>query len=284
MKNILLLTDFSDLSDYAKRLANKVALAVNAQLLVMTVVETSSEVLLDDQGAIQSSMGVDTESLHQEYKNTVEKINSWSSDITANYKQVVVFGTLLSAIKKQIKALDADLVIMGTHGVEGLRERISGSVTQHVILENRVPVLSLKCDRGDIDFSDFLITGDFSSSHKMDFDFIKSLQAAFKSKLHLLFVNTKANFRPTASAIKLMQNFAATNELSNVEYHIHNDETVEKGILNFSNNYDANHALDIDLVAVEKKNKSTLEYWFSGCEAIGFVNHIYRPIVTYLTK
>jgi hypothetical protein len=100
----------------------------------------------------------------------------------------------------------------------------------------------------------------------------------------MLTVNTKAKFDITSEAMKKMSSFVELNKLDNVEYHIHSDVTVEDGIVNFANNYDANHDLDIDIIAVEKKNKSTLNYWFTGCDALNYVNHIYRPIITYLNK
>lgn len=282
--NILLLTDFSELSTFAKDLARKIAFNLNAQLHVMYVVQTSSEVLLDAEGNIKSGMGADVQDLLKEKEAALEEMQKWKADLPGSAESHVVFGDLHSSIKKEIKNHAIDLVIMGTHGVTGMAEKLSGSVTQEVILENRVPVLSVKCDRGAIDFTDFLIAGDFESDKEMNLDLYKQLQKVFKSNIHLLWVNTKSKFTSTAKALKRMTAFAELNQLENISYHIHNDNSVEEGIMNFTNNYDANHDLDIDIIAVEKKNKSTLEYWFTGCDAVNYVNHIYRPIVTYLTK
>lgn len=282
--NILLLTDFSELSTFAKDLARKIAFNLSAQLHVMYVVQTSSEVLLDAEGNVKSGMGADVQDLLKEKDAALEEMQKWKADLPGSAESHVVFGDLHSSIKKEIKNHAIDLVVMGTHGVTGMAEKLSGSVTQEVILENRVPVLSVKCDRGAIDFTDFLIAGDFESDKEMNLELYKQLQKIFKSKIHLLWVNTKSKFTSTAKALKRMTAFAELNQLENISYHIHNDNSVEEGIMNFANNYDANHDLDIDIIAVEKKNKSTLEYWFTGCDAVNYVNHIYRPIVTYLTK
>lgn len=284
MNNILLLTDFSDLSEYAKDLAGKIVLSLNAQLHVLSVVETPSEILVNDKGELSGGMGAETEGLLSEKKAVEKKLVSWRQDLPESTKSVVLFGELLHTVKKYVATQNIDLVIMGTHGVTGLKEKFSGSVTQQVILNNKVPVLSLKCERKEIDFSDFLITGDFTSKSVMNLDLLKALQEVFNSKMHLLCVSTKSKFKSTSKALEDMRAFVELNQLKNVEYHIHNDETIEEGIMNFSNNYDANHELNIDIVAVEKKNKSALEHWFMGCVAIDYVNHIYRPIITYLTK
>ena len=50
MNNILLLTDFSELSEYAKNLANKIVKGLNSQLHILSVVETPSEILVTDEG------------------------------------------------------------------------------------------------------------------------------------------------------------------------------------------------------------------------------------------
>lgn len=284
MNNILLLTDFTDLSEFAKNLSAKISFGLNAKLHVLNVVEVSSEVLLNDAGEILPGMGGDISSYEKQKKEAEAQIEDWKSNLPGSTQASVKYGQLTKCVSNYIKEEDIDLVIMGMHSISGLKEKLSGSVTQQVILDNRVPVLSLKCDRSDLDFSDFLITGDFESKQKMNFEVLRSLQKVFNSTFHLLCVNTKHKFKSTSESIKCMKEFAEMNGLENVEFHIHNDSSVEEGIMNFANNYDANHNLKIDIIAVEKKDKSTLEYWFTGCAAIDYVNHIYRPIITYLSE
>lgn len=45
---------------------------------------------------------------------------------------------------------DFDLVVMGTHGHSGLRKRLIGSVTERVVGESTVPVLSLRLGETDV--------------------------------------------------------------------------------------------------------------------------------------
>lgn len=284
MNNILLLTDFTELSEYAKNLAGKIAFGLNAQLHVLNVVEISSEVLLNENDELLSSMGSDNEELVKQKQDALVKMEEWKNNLPGSTITSVKFGQLLECAKNYIKNESIDLVVMGSHAIDGVKEKLSGSIAQQVILSNRVPVLSLKCNRDNLDFSDFLVTGDFASKERMNLEVLKSLQKVFNSKFHLLCINTKNKFRSTADSLERMREFAKRNELENVEFHIHNDNSVEEGILNFANNYDATHDLEIDIIAVEKKNKSTLEYWFTGCEAINFVNHVYRPIITYLSE
>tara|TARA_B100000809_G_C14934037_1_gene457923 strand:+ start:54 stop:542 length:489 start_codon:yes stop_codon:yes gene_type:complete len=159
---------------------------------------------------------------------------------------------------------------------------LSGSLAEHLILKNQVPVLSLKSNRDNLNFSDFLITGDFEIGGVVNLEVLKKLQEVFNSKMNLLWVNTKSHFLSSAETMERMKNFTKENQLENVVYHIHNDKSVEEGIINFSDNYDATHEQKIDIIAIEKKDKSELGYMLTGCQATGFVNHIYRPLITYI--
>ena len=281
MNNILLLTDFSDLSGYARSLADKVAYHSGAKLHILKIVDVPSEIEINSSGELGDGMGDDMHPLNEEKQKSEEQIVSWVEDLKSSTKTTVVYGRLLQTIHDYIEQNDIELVVMGTHGVSGMRELLSGSVTEHVILKNSVPVLSLKCQRDNIDFSDFLITGDFEEENTEHLELLKQLQKVFKSKMHLLWVNTKSRFCTTSEAMTRMKRFAQLNRLENVEFHIYNDKTIEDGIVNFSNNYDATHQLDIDIIAVEKKKKSQLGYMLTGCQATHFVNHIFRPIITY---
>lgn len=283
MKNVLLLTDFSELSNYARDLSDKVTSSLDATLHVLKIIDVPSVVDVRSDNEIYSN-GIDLSSFERKHSESEAQMPVNIKGLKSKVIAKVVYGELLDRITKYVNENDIELVVMGTNEISGAKEMISGSLTQQIILNNRVPILSLKCDRGNIDFSDFLISGDFESTEEMNLDVIKGLQDVFNSTIHLLTVNTRTNFATTSESLKKMTKFVEINTLKNVKYHIHSDETTEEGIVNFANNYDANHDLDIDMIAVEKKNKSTLNYWFTGCDALNYVNHIYRPMITYLNR
>ncbi len=281
MNNVLLLTDFSELSSYAKSLADKVAFYSGSKLHVLKIVDVPSEIQINLKGEILGGMADDIAGLVEE-KNTSENIMAdWVKGLKADITTSVFYGRLQESVHQYINKNTIELVIMGTHGVTGIKELLSGSVTEHIIRNNSVPILSLKCDRDSIDFSDFLITGDFDSDAEMNLNTLKTLQGVFNSTMHLLWVNTKSHFVTTTEAMNKMTAFAQKNKLEHVQYHLYSDKSFEEGVVNFSNNYDSSHSLDIDIIAVEKKKKSQLGYIFTGCQATSFVNHIFRPIVTY---
>ena len=284
MKNILLLTDFDDLSTFARSLADKIASRLNAQLHVLKIVNITSDVELSKDGMLQSTCGGDIQYFEKELQASKTTMTTWCGPLVANHTAIVQYGRLLKSILAYVDSNAIDLVVMGTHGAFTPNEKAGGSVTENLILKTAVPVLSLKCSRESIDFSDFLITGDFATDKPSNLATIKELQKVFSSKIHLLCVNTPNKFVTTEESFKRMRTFVEINGLENVEFHIQNDKTKEEGIVNFANNYDATHELDIDIIAIEKKEKTQLGYLLTGCEATSFVNHVYRPLITYTSK
>lgn len=280
MENILLLTDFSDLSAYARSVADKIALKSNANLHVLKVVETTSDVLVGADNQITSSEAADISKYQEEMDANLQEMEKWCASIQSKCKKVVLFGSIHNKTIRYSEAEKMDLIVMGTHGLKGFSEMVSSSVSEHLIKSTHIPVLTLKCDREQIDFSDIVITGNFKSEYYPQLNTLKILQKLFNSKINLLWVNTEKDFKTTNEIMIQMEDFVSYNDLNNVEYFIQNDISVEDGILNFSTYYEHVNKTEIDLLAVEKK-KSGWGLAFSKCEATGLVNHIYKPIFTY---
>jgi nucleotide-binding universal stress UspA family protein len=59
----------------------------------------------------------------------------------SNFTKKIIFGNPASEILKTIESETIDLVIMGTHGREGIDHAIFGSVAEKVIRKSSTPVL-----------------------------------------------------------------------------------------------------------------------------------------------
>ena len=85
MDQILLLTDFSELSSYAISLADKVAYYSGARLHILKVVDVPSEVQLDPQGELLGGMADDVSSLIEEKHTSEKHMEKWVSDLKSRY-------------------------------------------------------------------------------------------------------------------------------------------------------------------------------------------------------
>ena len=278
--NILLLTDFSELADYARFLADKCAVTLNANLEILKIVDIPSDVEVNSEGEPLDGMFADTGHLLEKKKAAQVEMKEWTKDLQSSYSSTVMYGHFQRSVRKFIEDNSIDLVIMGTHGVSGFKEFLSGSITETLIKNNRVPVLSLKCDRSDVSFEHILLSGDFEGF--FDFTVFEKIQAVFNSKLHL--ISVVSSKEEESKSIVRMRNFALDNNLENTDFHTIIAKGEEEGIELFMNQYEKDNKLSFELLGVEKKDKSSLGYLLTGCQATSIVNHIWRPILTYLKK
>ena len=81
----------------------------------------------------------------------------------------VAEGNVVAEIVRRAAALDADLVVMGTHGRSGLERLMLGSVTERVLVKTALPVLTVPARAPDtvpsaVLFSRILCAVDFSAA------------------------------------------------------------------------------------------------------------------------
>lgn len=101
-----------------------------------------------------------------------------------------------------IEAVGADLVAMGTHGRSGLRRHVLGSVTERVLRQADVPVLTVpETEEGasDTTYDDVLVPTDGSEGANAAAPTAIDLAGAFDATLHALSVVDTA---PAASDIR----------------------------------------------------------------------------------
>ena len=121
----------------------------------------------------------------------------------------------------------------------------------------------------------FVFASDFTDDQKLVFEQALDFANSFNAKLYLLFVNTPNRFVTTAIAEKKMQDFIADFEIPNYELHIYNDDTIEHGILNFS------ESIDADLIGMSTHGRQGLAHFFNGSISEDLVNHAKRPVITF---
>lgn len=274
MKKILVPTDCSDLSGYALTLAQKLARQSGAEIYTLKVVPTPAEAVFDRNGELLAGEDFNLEAVKSEQELARIQLTTWIEKSKIQAIPVVRAGHLTDQILCYIKKEDIDLVLMGTHGLNGFRELIADSVTEQVVRQSSVPVLSLKCDRSDLEIKNIVLASSFDRESIKQISFIKDLQQAFEAKIHLLRVNTSGDFKTTRTLEERMKAFAKANELKNVEIHIYCDKDVESGILHFTE--DA--GMDMISIGVEPEGISKL---FHKHVSSALVNHVNHPVLTF---
>jgi len=275
MKNILVPTNFSELSDYAFDLAMKIAVANGANIHALKVIEAPGDTLFDKEGNLLECTEYDTAKLKSEAKDAENKMAEWLAKKSIQAGGMIKIGHWYEVILDQANKCNCDLIVMGAEYSSGIKEAITATVADRIVRKSTIPVLSLKCDRRELELKNILIAGDFRSPAKADLDILKKLLIAFKADLHLLKVNTDKDFETQRQVKDRMQTFADLNQLQVKSFNIYCDRSMEQGIVNFCDDY------NMDLLAIGKHDRSDLSHLFRSSKAEDIVNHVFKPILTF---
>ncbi len=275
MKKILIPTDFSELGDFAYGIAKKVAAHTNASIYALSVVSVPGEAVFDENGELKDCQEFDVDGIRSEAKETAGKMSEWLVGKPEIVSSSVRIGHLADDILKCIEQEEFDLVVMGTNGAVGLKQHTIGSIAEKIVRQSAAPVLTLKCNRDDMEIKDIVLISDFREKGEVNIGIVRQLQKAFDARLHLLKINTKADFETNLDVKANMYAFVEKHGLENVDFHVYCDTSVENGIRNFS----AEH--EMDFVSMGTHGRTGLGRMLKGSIAESVVNHIYQPILTF---
>jgi nucleotide-binding universal stress UspA family protein len=188
------------------------------------------------------------------------------------------FGHVNEETVNYAKKHNSDLIIMASHGISSLSERIMGSHTEYVAMHSTVPLLSIKHDPGTSIPKSIVFAGDFKEEDIPNCEVVLELQKAFQASITLLRVNTPRNFLSNDEALKHMHSFAEKHQINHAEFAVFDDVDVEDGILHFS----AEH--HIDMLVIGSMQRTGLNKMINGCVSADLVNHATKPLLTFALK
>jgi nucleotide-binding universal stress UspA family protein len=159
--------------------------------------------------------------------------------------------------------------------LSGFKEMFIGSNTEKVVRTSKIPVLVIKNEHSHFEISDFVFATDFSEECRGPFSVALKFAKDVGAKMHLLYVNTPSGFKTTSEANKMMQRFVKGMELENYTLNIYNDSSVEKGILGFARDHNA------QLVGMSTHGRKGIAHFFNGSISEDLVNHANMPVITF---
>ncbi|MFB3777270.1 MAG: universal stress protein [Bryobacteraceae bacterium] len=141
LSNILCPVDFSDLSARALRYAAMLARLSGARLTVVYAHSFSAPSYFTT-GKLEDLERQFRESLHEAEAELQRFAQKETGGLPVDAR--IVEAHPVDAIKKTAAEIDADLIVMGTHGRSGLNRLMLGSVAEGVLRESLVPVLTVR--------------------------------------------------------------------------------------------------------------------------------------------
>jgi nucleotide-binding universal stress UspA family protein len=139
MRRILVPVDFSDVTDAVIDAAVRLAQAFESSLCIVHVVPEEPDFVGYEPGP-QSVRDAEADALQTKHQR-LEAIKDSLAGRGLDVEALLVQGPTLEKLLEKASQLDANLVIMGSHGHTALYELLVGSITEGVLRRAPCPVL-----------------------------------------------------------------------------------------------------------------------------------------------
>ncbi|WP_420321501.1 universal stress protein [Flagellimonas sp.] len=271
MKSIIVPVDFSEQSEKALKVAANLAKEHDAELLVLHMLELSPAIM-SESGYVSQEQVVHLIRIGEKrFAKFLDKPYMKGVAITPVIKHYKVFSEVNDLAQKH----NADLIVMGSHGTDGLKEIFIGSNTERVVRTSDVPVLVIKDDNEKFKVDNFVFACDFKEENIEALKKATEIAKLFKAQLHLVYINTPGDeFLSTEDAYTKISKLLNMATLG-LEVEIYNDYSVEKGILNYS------ESLAADLIGIPTHGRRGLSHFFMGSIGEDIANHSKIPVITF---
>ena len=253
MKSIIVPVDFSNQSEKALKVAASLAKQHKAELLVLHMLELSPAIM-GESGYISQEQVVHLIKLgEQRFTDFLDKPYLKDIKVVPVIKHYKVFSEVAEVAEKH----NADVIVMGSHGADGLQEIFIGSNTERVVRTSDVPVLVIKGDVEDFKPTNFVFASDFEEESVSALKKAKAMADLLGSKLHLVYINTPGD--------EFLSNNDANDKISKFL----------KAVLNYSERVSA------DLIGIPTHGRRGLSHFFMGSIGEDIANHSEAPVITF---
>ncbi|MEX0289962.1 MAG: universal stress protein [Flavobacteriaceae bacterium] len=271
MKTIIVPVDFSEQSEYALKVAASLAKTHNSEVLVLNMLELNEAVFSSAEGLHIEQTVFFIKLAEKRMGEFLDKSYLQGIKVTPVIKHFKVFGEVNDVAKKH----GAELIVMGSHGTDGLKEIFIGSNAEKVVRSAEVPVLVIKNEIKDFKAKNFVFACDFNSDALVAFQKAVDFAEKLDAKLHLVYINTPGdNFLSHPDIYKKVAQFLQKSGVGK-EVEIYNDYSVEKGVLNYS------ESIGADVIGIPTHGRKGLAHFFMGSIGEDVANHSEIPVVTF---
>lgn len=271
MKKIVVPTDFSEQSDYALKVAASLAKKHGAEILALHMLELNQAMISSSEGFHPEQTVFLIKLAEKRFKDFLNKPYLKGVKVTPVVKHFKVFSEVNEVAKKH----GADMIVMGSHGIDGLKEIFVGSNTERVVRNSDIPVVVIKNDHEDFKVDRFLFACGFKEESLPVFEKARNFADMLSAEFKLVYINTPGDdFLSTQDAYERISQFLNKAGVG-MEAEVYNDYNIESGILNYSENIGA------DMIGIPTHGRRGLSHFFMGSIGEDIANHSTIPVVTF---
>lgn len=139
MKTILVCIDFSDITQRVVQTATQLATALGSRVLLLHVAPPEPDFVPYEVGP-QAERDAVAKLLRQEHQK-LQVLEQQLINEDVSVEALMVQGPAAQKILQEARVMNADLIVMGSHGHGAVYELLVGSVTETVLRKTHAPVL-----------------------------------------------------------------------------------------------------------------------------------------------
>lgn len=271
MKRILVPCDFSNQAMSAVKMASDIASQAGSELRLINVVEVP---LMHD-SMLMPTLSFEEETMNELRNNAEKQFEKIKSDLSPlPVITEILYGSPSVMISDYIRDNNIDLVVMGTKGVSGLKELLIGSNAEKIVRNAACPVITVRREVAPKSIRNIVLPNSLEPGQDHLIARLKQLQQMLKATLHIVWINTPANFTPDSITLVKLKEFARQYTLTNFTLNIYNDIEEKNGVMNFARFKEA------DMIAMGTHGRKGIGHLLIGSIAEDVVNHVDIPIWT----
>ena len=283
MKKILVPTDFSRNAAIATSVAADIARKSGADLVLLHVIEGVAGGSFNVEGEV-SSFKDDAEDrlfnyrLIDKARKQLERtvLDPSIRDVKADGE--LRLGNPFHAMRTILDQKKFDLVVMGTSGHTKIEEMLIGTNTEKIVRLAKCPVLTVNKKPVSNNFKDIVYATSMAKEEEVFSRMVKRTQQIYNSNIHLVRINTPADFQRDYTVKDQMNRFAKKLGLKNYTISVYNDFEVEEGVIRFADSIEA------DMIAMATHGRTGFAHVIAGSVAEEVVGHAKRPVLTFVVK
>lgn len=274
MKKILVPTDFSEQAENALKVAAQLAQKFSAEIYLLHMIELPAD-MVNPVGETRSNDLPEALFFMKMAKKKFDELLSrpYLSDLRVY--DTVEINKAFDGIMETSKKHGCDFIVMGSQGATGFKEMFIGSNTEKVVRTSDIPVLVVKNDHPSFTVENFIFATNLDDTSRETLERVIDLAELFRARLHLVYINTANEFVTSDDCDKKLKKYMEGVDFDNYEFHVFNDDSVEKGILNFAKKMKA------DVMAIATHGRKGLSHFFNGSISEDLVNHANSPVITF---
>lgn len=271
IKKILIPYDFSETAALSLEHAVFMAKLLRAEMMLLHILESVS--FTSALGAAFGGIDKKIETESNEKLAIIAQDIHTKNGITTTYKTEVgrIYKTIVATAEKE----NADVIIMGTHGVSGYKRFNIGTNTSKVVEEASCPVISVQEHAKRLGFKRIVLPIDDTAASRQKVNYAMELAKVYGSHIIVVGLMNMSNEdikRRFTIKVEQVDEWLTKHEVSCETKYVSGDN-LAKMTMNVA------EELDGDLIMIMTEQEPSITGYFLGTYATQVVNHSKVPVM-----